>query len=97
MASIGILFTISVLLYAGSPSDRGWWSAISVFALWAVAPYGIVLVLSFTWISRAAQILLGVAAAAALLPVPFLAYDAFIAHHGALDGLVFPSRQCHTY
>ncbi len=89
MAGIGIVFTLACLFYAGSPSDLSWWAGAAVFSIWALAPYAIAIICSSLWTAPASQVLLTIGAGAALLPMPFLAYDVLIAHPSALNGIVF--------
>ena len=89
IAGFGFAITLGCWFYFGSPGDADWWRGAGLFVLWAVSPYAIVLAFSLRWSSPTAQVLLALGGGAAVLPMPFLAYDAFQARRDAMVGLVF--------
>jgi hypothetical protein len=89
IAGFGFAVTFGCWLYFGSPGDADWWRGAGLFMLWALSPYAIVFAFSLRWSSPAAQVLLAIGGGAAVLPMPFLAYDAFQARRDAMVGLVF--------
>jgi hypothetical protein len=89
VALLGAATTFGFMLRQGSPSELSWWSAMPIFGTWCLLPYVILITLSWAWASSTtAQVLLGIAALVTCAPVPFLLYDAFVAHRSATNALV---------
>src|SRR4051812_44024494 len=89
VAAFGIVVTLGCLFYGGSPSNASWGAGAALYSIWALAPYAIAIVGSLLWKAPSAQALLTIGAVAAVLPMPYLAYDVFVAHPDALSGIVF--------
>jgi hypothetical protein len=90
LAAMGIVTMIVVFAQNAHPNDGGWWYTTFLFALWEFPPYVALLALAPRLPeSKLFGILLAIAAFFECVPVPLLAYDAFVLHPSSLTAVLF--------